>query len=133
MSGSLCTPRTAGASTRPLTPRAARGIDAGAVLGCEPQLAEIGQPRHHLTQNFGIDAADRGLPVILEAGAQEMLFERNLLDHSDSGAASFFWRFMYCMLAVPYSTSVASLAAGSAEEIARDQENSRRETRGEPQ
>src|SRR5712672_4831649 len=110
-----------------------RAIDAGAVHRREPLLAEVGQAGHHLTQNLGIDVPDRGPPVILEAGAQEMLFERNLLDHSDSAAASFFWRLMYCMLAVPYTTSVASSGAGSAEEVARGQENSRREIRGEPQ
>ncbi len=59
-----------------------RALDAGAVHGLEPQFAKVGEPRDHLRQDFRIDVADRGLPVILEARAQEMLFERDLRNHS---------------------------------------------------
>src|SRR4030081_94041 len=110
-----------------------RAVDVGPIHGVDAHLAKIRKTRERLIA-FGLrQIGGRRIPVLDKFGAEEMLFERNLLDHSDSGAASFFWRLMYCMLAVRYTTSVASLAAGSAEEIARDQENSRRETRGEPQ
>src|SRR5205085_9014433 len=54
----------------------------GAVHGLESQFAEVAQPRDHLRQDFRIDVTDRGLPVILEARAQEVLFKRDLPNHS---------------------------------------------------
>ena len=73
-SRSACTPGPAIDST-------ARSMPAPS-MDFEPQLAEVGEPRHHLREDGGIDVGDRGLPVVLEARAQEVLLQRDLPDHS---------------------------------------------------
>jgi hypothetical protein len=59
-----------------------RARNAGAVHGFQPELAEVGEPRHHLLEDRRIDVADGRLPVLFEAGTQEVLFQRDLRNHS---------------------------------------------------
>ena len=56
-------------------------LDAGFVHLAEAVLAKVAQARQHMPIDGRIDVADGGLPVVLEAGTQEVLFERNLADH----------------------------------------------------
>src|SRR5262249_23639320 len=62
-----------------------------------------------------------------------MLFKRDFLDHSVSAAASFCWDGLYCMLRLAAPTRRPAIGIGSVEETVGDQENSRREVRGESQ
>jgi hypothetical protein len=65
--------------------RTARAIP-GAIHRLKPHLAEIRQARQQAAGNCRINAAGRGAPVTLEAGTQEVLFERDLAGHIRSGA-----------------------------------------------
>ena len=67
-------------------------LDAGLVHGAEPQLAEVTQRRQHMAIDRRVHVADRGLPVVLEAGAQEVLFQGDLADHP---ILFFHSRFLY--------------------------------------
>ena len=58
-----------------------RPLDPAAVHRLQPLLAEIIEAGDHTADDMGVHIADGGLPVILEAWAQEVLFERDLLGH----------------------------------------------------
>ena len=56
-------------------------LDPGLIHLAKAVLAEVPQARHDLPVDGRVDIADCGLPVVLEAGTQEVLFERDFSDH----------------------------------------------------
>jgi hypothetical protein len=56
--------------------------DPGLIHHLQALLGEILQPRHQRAIDGRVDVADRGEPVVLETGAQEVLFERDLANHT---------------------------------------------------
>src|SRR5215467_9448935 len=71
-------------------------FDAGAIHGIEPHLTEVGQTREKLLSLVRREVYDGWRPIVLEAGAEEVFFNRDLLDHAIPGCSSL-------PLSVPYS------------------------------
>src|SRR5262249_53803904 len=71
-------------------------FDAGPIHGIEPHLTEIGQTREKLLSFVRREVYDGRPPIVLEAGAEEVFFNRDLLDHAIPGCSSL-------PLSVPYS------------------------------
>src|SRR5262245_20807526 len=71
-------------------------FDAGAIHGVEPHLTEVGQTREKLLSFVCREVYDGRRPIVLEAGAEEVFFNRDLLDHAIPGCSSL-------PLSVPYS------------------------------
>jgi len=71
-------------------------FDAGAIHGIEPHLAEVGQTREKVLSLVRREVYDGRRPIVLEAGAEEVFFNRDLLDHAIPGCSSL-------ALSVPYS------------------------------
>src|SRR4029453_7602801 len=57
-------------------------FDAGAIHGGEPHLAEIGEAREKVVALLRGQVDDRRRPIVLEAGTEAVLFDRDLLDHA---------------------------------------------------
>ena len=71
-------------------------LDAGAIHGVEAHLAEVGQTREKLLPFVRREVRNGRRPIVLEAGAEEVFFNRDLLDHAVPGCSSL-------ALSVPYS------------------------------
>ena len=56
-------------------------FDAGFVHGLEPHLAEIGKPPEKRLAFARRQVCYRRPPIVLQAGKQTVLLDRNLLDH----------------------------------------------------
>jgi hypothetical protein len=63
-------------------------LDAGAIHGVEPHLAEVGQTREKLLSFVRRKARDGRRPIVLDAGAEAVFFNRDLLDHAIPGCSS---------------------------------------------
>ena len=63
-------------------------FDAGAIHGVEPHLAEVGQTREKLLSFVRRKARDGRRPIVLDAGAEAVFFDRDLLDHAIPGCSS---------------------------------------------
>src|SRR5262249_30048719 len=71
-------------------------FDAGAVHGIESHLTEVGQTREKLLSFVRREVRNGRRPIVLEAGAEAVFFNRDLLDHAIPGCSSL-------ALSVPYS------------------------------
>jgi hypothetical protein len=63
-------------------------LDAGPIHGGEPHLAEVGEAREEVVPLLGRQVDDRRRPIILEAGTEAVLFDRDLPDHAVLGCSS---------------------------------------------
>src|SRR5262249_29855108 len=63
-----------------------RAPDPGLIHLAKAVFAEVAQARHDLSVDGRVDIADCGLPVVLEAGTQEVLFQGDFSDHGHTRA-----------------------------------------------
>src|SRR5262249_40216498 len=65
-------------------------LNAGAFHRLEPHVTEVGQPREQRLALARRHIRHRRPPILLEAGAQAVLFDCNLLDHAGCSSPSVF-------------------------------------------